>query len=132
MKQNKPIRFLIPIGGAGAGLKIIEKIILHLIPLVKENKVCIFLNVGDHKDALNTLIKEIPELKKLANFHSDNFNVTEAFCTKAAYDEDLSGIHVIYHKNIFAAVYSTNLLMRECDVLVTKPSELAFYRFQNY
>ena len=34
---------------------------------------------------------------------------------------------VCYHKDIFEAVYTTNLLMRSCDVLVTKPSELAFY-----
>jgi len=127
MKHNKPIRFLIPVGGAGAGLKMIEKILMHLLPLVKEKKACIFLNVGDHKDVLQALIKEIPELKQIANFHSDDFKVTEAFCTKAAYDEDLSGIHVIYHKDIYAAVYSTNFLMRECDVLITKPSELAFY-----
>ena len=32
-----------------------------------------------------------------------------------------------WHKNIFEAVYATNLLMRSADVLVTKPSELAFY-----
>jgi hypothetical protein len=31
------------------------------------------------------------------------------------------------HEEIFAAVYITNLLMRASDVLVTKPSELAFY-----
>lgn len=127
MKQNKPIRFLIPVGGAGAGLKMIEKLLIHLMPQVKEKKVCIFLNVGDHKDVLQQLIKEIPELKQIANFYSDNFKVTETFCTKAAYDENLSGIHVIYHKDIFAAVYSTNMLMRECDIMVTKPSELAFY-----
>ena len=29
--------------------------------------------------------------------------------------------------NIYEAVYCTNLLMRSCDVLITKPSELAFY-----
>ena len=31
------------------------------------------------------------------------------------------------HKDIFAAVYVTNLLLRRCDVLLTKPSELSFY-----
>ncbi|MDE6740659.1 MAG: hypothetical protein K2K07_16375, partial [Lachnospiraceae bacterium] len=35
--------------------------------------------------------------------------------------------HAFWHMNIFEAVYCTNLLMRSCDVLVTKPSELAFY-----
>ena len=39
----------------------------------------------------------------------------------------MTGIHAFYHENIFEAVYCTNLLMRSCDVLVTKPSELAFY-----
>jgi hypothetical protein len=34
---------------------------------------------------------------------------------------------VFCHKDIFAAVYATNLLMRACDILITKPSELAFY-----
>ncbi len=37
------------------------------------------------------------------------------------------GLHVFLHDNIFHAVYSTNYLMRVVDVLVTKPSELAFY-----
>lgn len=40
---------------------------------------------------------------------------------------NLSGVHAFWHENIFEAVYCTNLLMRGCDVLVTKPSELAFY-----
>ena len=41
--------------------------------------------------------------------------------------DNITGIHGFYHKNIFEAVYCTNLLMRSADVLVTKPSELAFY-----
>ena len=39
----------------------------------------------------------------------------------------MTGVHAFYHKNIFEAVYITNLLMRACDCLITKPSELAFY-----
>ena len=105
----------------------IEKILTKLMPLAEEGKVCVFLNIGDHKNILDTLIKDIPHFSKKANFHADNFVVTEAFCTKASYDENLSGIHVFYHKDIFAAVYSTNMLMREADVMITKPSELAFY-----
>lgn len=46
---------------------------------------------------------------------------------EGALKKDISGIHVFWHENIFEAVYCTNLLMRSCDVLVTKPSELAFY-----
>ena len=127
MQKEKPVRFLIPVGGAGAGLEMIISLLIHMLPMVKEKKVCIFLNIGDHKNVIDIISKKIPEFMKIANFHADNFEVTEAFLTKASYDEDLTGIHVFYHKDVFAAVYSTNMLIREADVMITKPSELAFY-----
>jgi hypothetical protein len=42
-------------------------------------------------------------------------------------EEKVSGVYAISNKEIFEAVYSTNLLMRKCEVLITKPSELAYY-----
>ena len=36
-------------------------------------------------------------------------------------------MHVFLHDNTFHAVYATNYLMRVMDVMITKPSELAFY-----
>jgi hypothetical protein len=45
----------------------------------------------------------------------------------AALDGEVEGIHVFCDSDIFAAVYTTNVLMRACDVLVTKPGELSFY-----
>lgn len=127
LQENKPIRFLIPVGGAGAGLEMIEHILKHLMPYIKEKKACIFLNLGDHKNVLEEIIKKVPEFKEIAYIHANNFEATEKFCARISCDEDLAGIHVFYHKNIFAAVYSTNLLMRQTDVMITKPSELAFY-----
>ena len=38
-----------------------------------------------------------------------------------------SGLHVFVFDNTFHGVYATNYLMRVSDVLITKPSELAFY-----
>ena len=58
--------------------------------------------------------------------HFDNWKETKEFA-QSALTEEVTGIHGFYHANIFEAVYCTNLLMRSCDVLVTKPSELAFY-----
>ena len=58
--------------------------------------------------------------------HIDSFDETSAFAESARYSE-VDGIHVFCHKDIFPAVYTTNLLMRACDVLITKPSELSFY-----
>ena len=127
MENSKPIRFLIPVGGAGAGLEMIEKIINHLMPYVYQEKVCILLNLGDHKDILDILKKKIYAFDELAIMHPDDFESTEAFCNRISYDEDLTGIHIFCHSDIFAAVYSTNMLMREADIMITKPSELAFY-----
>ena len=58
--------------------------------------------------------------------HFDQWADTKQFA-QSALTGDVTGIHGFYHANIFEAVYCTNLLMRSCDVLVTKPSELAFY-----
>ena len=59
-------------------------------------------------------------------FRSDNWDDTVSFC-EGAIDGKVEGVHAFFHQNIFEAVYCTNLLMRSADVLVTKPSELAFY-----
>ncbi|MBQ1524705.1 MAG: hypothetical protein IIZ55_06180, partial [Firmicutes bacterium] len=37
------------------------------------------------------------------------------------------GLTAVCSGDIFEAVYATNLLMPACDVLITKPSELAYY-----
>ena len=57
------------------------------------------------------------------------FNELNKSCdfAKMSIDNDISGIYAFYNEDIFAAVYSSNLLMRSCDILITKPSELAFY-----
>ena len=70
------------------------------------------------------IIRHFP--KEYLREHIDDFEETKRFAADA-YDGEISGIHAFCHSDIFAAVYSTNLLMRVCDVLVTKPGELAFY-----
>ena len=62
----------------------------------------------------------------MAAEHYNDFAKTTEFAQNALQDE-VAGVHGFYHENIFEAVYCTNLLMRSCDVLVTKPSELSFY-----
>ena len=84
------------------------------------------MNVGDYRNVWEELLGEIPGMKKLATEHFNNWKDTTEFAAQALTGE-VSGIHGFWHENIFEAVYCTNLLMRSCDVLVTKPSELAFY-----
>lgn len=127
-KDGAPMRFLLTIGGAGAQKEIFAAIIRYLIPQIQKKKAALYVNVGDYKNVWEELLKEIPEMKKLSTEHFDNWKDTEEFAEKALLPQtEVTGIHGFYHKNIFEAVYATNLLMRSCDVLVTKPSELAFY-----
>ena len=126
--DGKPMRFLLTIGGAGAQKEIFAAIIKHLLPMIKEQKATLYVNVGDYKNVWVELINEIPEMKAIATEHFNNWSDTEHFASTALEEAtEVTGIHGFWHANIFEAVYCTNLLMRSADVLVTKPSELAFY-----
>ncbi|HAN50911.1 MAG TPA: hypothetical protein DCP96_04310 [Lachnospiraceae bacterium] len=124
--NNKPMRFLLTIGGAGAQKEIFEAIIQYLLPLIRAKKAALYVNVGDYKNVWEDIRKEVPDVKDVAVEHFDDFAAASQFAQDAI-DGDVEGVHAFYHKDIFEAVYITNLLMRSCDVLVTKPSELAFY-----
>ncbi len=127
-KNGKAMRFLLTIGGAGAQKEIFAEIIKHLIPFIKKGQAALYVNVGDYRNVWDELVKEIPGMKELATEHMDNWEDTLKFSEKALDEnEEITGIHGFYHADIFKAVYTTNILMRSCDVLVTKPSELAFY-----
>ena len=82
--------------------------------------------MGDYRNVWDELVKEIPGLSGVSTEHFEDWAETQRF-SAAAITGDVTGVHAFYHSNIFQAVYATNLLMRSCDVLVTKPSELAFY-----
>ena len=125
-KDGKPMRFLLTIGGAGAQRELFAAVIRHLIPLIREKKAALYVNVGDYKKVWEQLCKSIKELKDLSTTHFGDWADTNAFA-QGAIDGEVDGIHAFWHENIFEAVYCTNLLMRSADVLVTKPSELAFY-----
>lgn len=127
-KSGAPMRFLLTIGGAGAQKEIFAEIIKHLIPFIKKGQAALYVNVGDYRNVWDELKKEIRDMSNLSTEHMDNWEDTLRFSEKALDEKEMiTGIHGFYHADIFKAVYTTNLLMRSCDVLVTKPSELAFY-----
>jgi len=127
-KNGKPMRFLLTIGGAGAQKEIFAAIIKYLLPYIKDGKAALYVNVGDYRNVWDALLNEIPEMKSVATEHFMDWKETEKFSEDATKEDfEVAGIHGFYHQNIFEAVYCTNLLMRSADVLVTKPSELAFY-----
>ena len=127
-EEGKPIRFLLTIGGAGAQMEIFAAIIKYLMPALREKKAAVYVNVGDYRNVWDQIESSLPAIKPLTKKYFDDWEATERFAAEALDpDKNLYGIHAFCHKNIFEAVYCTNLLMRSCDVLVTKPSELAFY-----
>ena len=122
--SGAPMRFLMTVGGAGAGYKQFLSMVRHLLPYIKEEKATLFLNFGDHRDAFERLQKDL-ELPELKTYFNDYKGLKELVSSLRGRDH--SGLVAIYNKDIFEAVYSTNLLMPECDILITKPSELAYY-----
>ena len=124
--SKEAMRFLLTIGGAGAQGEIFKAIIEKLIPYIKEGKAAVYVNVGDYRKVWEKLVTEIPGLNGISKEHFDDWAGTIKFAN-GALDGEVKGVHAFYHSNIFEAVYCTNLLMRSADVLVTKPSELAYY-----
>jgi UDP-N-acetylglucosamine:LPS N-acetylglucosamine transferase len=126
LESQEPLRILLTVGGAGAQAELYAAILKHLLPRVREGRVALFINVGDHRDVWDFLSRSVPGLADGASLHFDDWDETREIAARAL-DGDVRGVHAFYHEDIFAAVYSTNLLMRAADLMVTKPSELAFY-----
>jgi hypothetical protein len=125
VKEGKAKRYLLTVGGAGAQQSLFADIIKALLPDIRDGKAALFINVGDHKNVWESLKQAVPELEAARTFFND-YDAAKKYAEDAIAG-DASGIVGFCHEEIFAAVYITNLLMRASDVLVTKPSELAFY-----
>ena len=121
-----PVRWLISVGGAGAQQELFAAIIERLLPYVRTDQATLLINVGDHRGVWEGLEKSVAGLGEIVERHFDDFAATAALAEDAL-SGDLTGVHAFCDTDIFAAVYSSNLLMRCSDVLVTKPSEFSFY-----
>lgn len=126
IEKKEAKRILMTVGGAGAQKELYAKIIQHLMPRLKKQEVVLYVNVGDHLNVWNELCESVMGLREMATFYNQDFEKTAAFAQKAL-NHHVTGVHTFYDSDIFAAVYSTNLLMRCSDICITKPSELAFY-----
>ena len=125
IKNNEALRILLPVGGAGAGKEIFKAMIEYLMPYIKENKVQLFLNFGDHLNVWEYLKTNMASLDDMTEKVFDSFSEYKKLVEDV--DKLDKGIYAFYHKDIFEAVYSTNLIMRFMDVIATKPSELSYY-----
>jgi hypothetical protein len=125
MKAREPRRFLVTMGGAGAQRELFKAVIEHAVPMIARDRIALFINLGDHRNNWEWLQAELAHHRGRIATHftwEDTREFTDAIRRKPA-----RGLHVFLHDNTFHAVYATNYLMRVMDVMITKPSELAFY-----
>jgi hypothetical protein len=125
MSSGEPRRFLLTMGGAGAQRELFKAVVEHVLPMVRRGTATLFVNLGDHRDNWEWLRGELAGVGADLHTHfdwEDTRSLADELRTGPA-----SGVHVFLFDNTFHAVYATNYLMRVVDVMITKPSELAFY-----
>jgi len=130
VQDKKKKRFLIPIGGAGAQKGFVSDLLkLSTADLVRE-KISFFINTGDHTKVFSALEEVLAQLK--IPFESIlTWEEMKSFLQKFPLDEEdkskLPPIVLFNFPTHTEAFSATDILMRVSDVLVTKPSELAFF-----
>ncbi len=125
MKNKEPRRLLVSMGGAGAQRELFKAIIDHTLPMIQKDRAALFINLGDHRKNWEWLQGELGDSRDLLKTYF-TWDETRDFADQAR-GKPVHGLHVFLFDNTFHAVYATNYLMRVVDVLITKPSELAFY-----
>ena len=94
--------------------------------MARNGRVNLFLNFGDHLSMLEKLEKKIPDLREGAKCFFNQYDDFLSYVEEIRLGE-AAPVTLVENDDIFEAVYSTNVLMRAVDLLVTKPSELVFY-----
>ena len=128
-EKGSPTRLVVAIGGAGAQKAFVFDYLKGLVPLLRDGKVRVILNLGDHAH----LREPCDELLQTLGINSEKlhgFDALNDFAEKHPLDEmsdtSLQPLTVFSFDKHFEAVRATDRLMQLADVLVTKPSELAF------
>jgi hypothetical protein len=126
--SGKPIRILVPVGGAGAQRNFILNFIRHLAGHVRDNRVQLFLNAGDHKhmrtaflqvlDQCGLEFETVTDTQGVRDFQQSLLNPK---------NEPRRNVTLFAFDEYFPAVATTDILCRVTDIMSCKPSELAFY-----
>ncbi len=125
LRDRQTRRFLLTMGGAGAQVRRFGDIARFCKDAISDERLALFINMGDHAGRWALLQESLARDGIGYQLHNE-WAETKAFIAEALAGP-VSGVHVFLHDSFFAAVYATNLLMRAADVMITKPSELAFY-----
>jgi hypothetical protein len=127
--EQKPLRLLIPVGGAGAQRSLLGNLVEACAPLVKEGKVQLFLNAGDHSHMREEFERQLDNCK--LDFETiDTVDGLKSFrdhLEASESNEPRKAVTLFAYRSLYPAVETTDELANVSDVLVCKPSEMAFY-----
>lgn len=126
--RKAPRRLFLPIGGAGAQRSYVVDFMKALADRLREGSLRLIVNAGDHVGVFQAIehflerqkipfrtIREWPDLMKYCHSHElDGQEIPES-------------VTLCFFENYYEAFMATDHLIRVCDILLTKPSELAFY-----
>ena len=104
-KSSRPLTIMFSVGGAGAQKEIAIKIIKRLKSYLEQGQLRMILSAG-----IREKVKEYFEIE-----------------LKKSSLEQSGSVEIIYEKNIGDYFQKFNQVLRETDILWTKPSELSFY-----
>lgn len=126
---HAPRRFVLAIGGAGAQKAFVSELVEALAALLAEGAARLLINLGDHAH-LRAPFRALLTRLGVAFDTVHGFSALQAFCQARPLsdlaDSDLPSVTLFTFDRHLEAVRATDALMRVADVLVTKPSELAF------
>jgi hypothetical protein len=125
IRNKETRRFLLTMGGAGAQARRFADIAHTCKGALEKGKVALLINMGDHAGRWAELRAWLDQDGIPWQMH-DDWEKTKAFADEIR-SGPVKGVHIFLHHTFFAAVYTTNILMRVADVMITKPSELSFY-----
>jgi hypothetical protein len=132
LESKKPRRFLLPIGGAGSQLELTKKVIAKLAPFVRAGEASLLINCGDHVAARRVLARTL-EAHRIHWEEISDFEEARSVADELQLGVDTGkparearGAILFHFATPLLGVALTNTLVSACDVLVAKPSELAF------
>ena len=100
IETGAPIRFLMTVGGAGAGGDLYLAMTRHLLPYVKAGKAELWINFGDHLTMWDVFKKNLPELEKECKTYFDRYADLSAWA-ETLDGKSEGGVTVFCNSNIF-------------------------------
>lgn len=128
LDQKRPLRVLFPVGGAGAQKGYLNGWLENARDMLASGRVQFLINTGDHASVLESVTRKLEALGTPFACLRD-YSDLKSFCARHTLDgPDFSQPVTLFNfPSHYEAFSATDRLIRICDVLATKPSELAFF-----